>query len=81
MDFATIVGLIIAFGAVVVAGWAGGTDPRVFVSRWDALVLVLGGTIGATMISFPIMMRMTGRKWKAINMFLPRWPSFIAKRA
>ncbi|HEY9179402.1 MAG TPA: motility protein A [Candidatus Baltobacteraceae bacterium] len=54
MDLATLIGLIIAFGAVVIAGWAGGTDPHVFLGRWDALVLILGGTLGATMVSFPL---------------------------
>lgn len=54
MDLATIIGLTIAFGAVVIAGWAGGTDPKVFLSRWDALVLIIGGTLGATMVSFPL---------------------------
>jgi chemotaxis protein MotA len=54
LDVATILGLIIAFGAIFIAGWVGGTDAHVVFGRWEALVLILGGTVGATMISFPM---------------------------
>lgn len=54
MDFATILGLLIAFGAVFLAGAVGGTDPKIIFGRWDALILIIGGTIGATMTSFPM---------------------------
>ncbi len=53
MDFATIAGLILGFGAIVLAGWVGGTDPHVIFGRWEAIVLILGGTLGATLLSFP----------------------------
>lgn len=53
MDFATIAGLILGFGAILLAGWVGGTDPHVIFGRWEALVLILGGTVGATLLSFP----------------------------
>jgi chemotaxis protein MotA len=53
LDFATIAGLILGFGAIVLAGWVGGTDPHVIFGRWEALVLILGGTVGATLLSFP----------------------------
>ncbi|MDQ6930095.1 MAG: motility protein A [Candidatus Eremiobacteraeota bacterium] len=52
MDFATIVGLVIAFGVVVLAMLVGHEDPHIFIDRWDAFVLILGGTIGATLTSF-----------------------------
>ena len=54
MDFATIFGLVIAFGAIFLAGWVGGSDPHVIFGRWEALLLILGGTIGATLTSFPL---------------------------
>lgn len=54
MDFATILGLIIAFGAIFIAGWVGGTDAHVIFGRWEALLLIVGGTVGATMTSFPL---------------------------
>jgi len=53
LDFATIAGLILGFGAILLAGWVGGTDPHVIFGRWEALVLILGGTVGATLLSFP----------------------------
>ncbi len=53
MDFATIGGLILGFGAIVLAGWVGGTDPHVIFGRWEAIVLIIGGTLGATLLSFP----------------------------
>jgi len=54
LDFATILGLLIAFGCIVIAGVFGGTDPRILLGRPEALLLILGGTIGATMVSFPM---------------------------
>ncbi|MHB1551310.1 MAG: motility protein A [Vulcanimicrobiaceae bacterium] len=54
MDFATIFGLVIAFGAIFLAGWVGGSDPHVIFGRWEALLLILGGTVGATLTSFPL---------------------------
>jgi chemotaxis protein MotA len=54
MDLATLLGLLIAFGAIIIAGWVGGSDPHVIFGRWEALVLIIGGTIGATMTSFPM---------------------------
>ena len=54
MDFATIIGLILGFGAIFLAGVVGGIDPKIFFGRWDAFVLIVGGTIGATMTSFPM---------------------------
>ncbi len=54
MDVATILGLLIAFGAIFIAGWIGGTDPHIVFGRWEALLLILGGTIGATLVSFPL---------------------------
>ena len=54
MDLATIIGLLIGFGAVFLAGFVGGIDPRIFFGRWDAFVLIVGGSIGATLTSFPM---------------------------
>jgi chemotaxis protein MotA len=54
LDIATIAGLILGFGAIFVAGWVGGTDPHIVFGRWEAIVLILGGTLGATLVSFPL---------------------------
>ncbi|MBV8584363.1 MAG: MotA/TolQ/ExbB proton channel family protein, partial [Candidatus Eremiobacteraeota bacterium] len=54
MDFATIAGLIIGFGAVFFAGWVGGTDPHIVFGRYEAIILIIAGTLGATITSFPL---------------------------
>ena len=54
MDLATIFGLIIGFGAIALAGYVGGTDPHVIFGRWEAFMLIIGGTLGATLTSFPL---------------------------
>jgi len=54
LDFATILGLLIGFGAIFVAGFVGGTDPGILFGRWEAIVLIIFGTLGATLTSFPM---------------------------
>ncbi len=53
MDFATLIGIALGFGAIFLAGWVGGTDPHIIFGRWEALFLIIGGTLGATITSFP----------------------------
>lgn len=53
MDFATLIGLAIGFGAILLAGFVGGTDPHIIFGRWDAIVLIVGGSLGATITGFP----------------------------
>jgi len=53
LDIATIVGLVLGFGAIALAGIVGGTDPGIIFGRWEAIVLIIGGTLGATITSFP----------------------------
>ncbi|MFO7817600.1 MAG: motility protein A [Thermodesulfobacteriota bacterium] len=52
MDLATIIGIFLAFGLVVAAIVVGGS-PLIFVN-FPALLIVLGGTIGATLINYPL---------------------------
>ena len=54
MDFATIIGLVLAVAALSLSAWIGNVDARIIFARWEAFVLVFGGTIGATMVSFPM---------------------------
>lgn len=54
MDVATLLGLLIAFGAIFLAGYVGGADPHIIFGRWEAIVLIIGGTVGATLTSFPM---------------------------
>ena len=59
MDFATIIGLVLAFGAVVASAFIGDLD---FKTLWQpsAIILVVGGTFGATLISFPLKTFLSG---------------------
>ncbi len=54
MDFATIIGIVLAFGAVIASALIGGVDLRILYERYEAFILVFGGTLGATLISFPL---------------------------
>ena len=52
MDFATVLGVISAFGLVAIAIFMGG-GVKLFINV-PALMIVVGGTLGATMISYPL---------------------------
>ncbi len=52
MDIATVVGVISAFGLVFVAIFMGG-GIQIFINI-PALMIVVGGTLGATMINYPL---------------------------
>jgi chemotaxis protein MotA len=54
LDFATILGLVVALGALVLSAWIGHVDGGIIFARYEAFLLVFGGTIGATMIAFPM---------------------------
>ncbi len=59
MDFATIIGLVLAVAALALAALIGKVDAGIIFARYEAFLLVFVGTIGATMVSFP--MRTFGR--------------------
>ena len=52
MDIATIIGVILAFGLVILGIFVGG-GVQFFINA-PALMIVVGGTLGATMINYPI---------------------------
>jgi chemotaxis protein MotA len=54
LDFATIIGLAIAVAALALSAWIGGVDVRIIFARYEASLLVFLGTVGATMVSFPL---------------------------
>lgn len=60
MDFATILGLVIAIAALAVSAWIGKVDVSIIFARYEAFLLVLGGTVGATMVSFPMRVFLRG---------------------
>lgn len=52
MDLATIIGILVSFGLVVSAIVMGGS-PMIFVN-FPSVLIVVGGTIGATLINYPL---------------------------
>lgn len=54
MDFATIIGLMLALAALTLAAMMGGVDARIIFARYEAFILVFFGTAGATMVSYPL---------------------------
>ncbi len=54
MDLATVIGLILAVVAIVFSAYRGDINPGIFVSAYDAFLLVFLGTLGATLVSFPL---------------------------
>jgi chemotaxis protein MotA len=54
LDVATVLGILVAFGAVALAAAIGGVDLSILYERYESFFLVIGGTIGATLISFPL---------------------------
>ena len=53
MDFATIIGLALAFGAVILSAFLGDLEFKTLLQP-STIILVIGGTFGATLISFPL---------------------------
>jgi len=54
LDFATIIGLVLAVAALALAALIGKVDAGIIFARYEAFLLVFIGTIGATMVSFPM---------------------------
>jgi chemotaxis protein MotA len=54
LDFATIIGLLLAFAALTLSAMMGGVDARIIFARYEAFILVFFGTVGATMVSYPL---------------------------
>ena len=71
MDLATIIGLLAAFGAVAVSAFIGGVDVRILFERYEAFILVFGGTVGATLTSFPMRTCLNGFRTGFITAFRP----------
>jgi chemotaxis protein MotA len=54
LDFATIIGLLLAVGGLLLSAWIGKVDGGIIFARYEAFLLVFLGTVGATMVSFPM---------------------------
>lgn len=53
MDISTLLGLLVGFGALITSVLMEGGSPAAFIAP-SAILIVLGGTFGATLISFPL---------------------------
>ena len=54
MDLATVIGLVLALFSIAISAYIGDVDVSILFKRYEAFILVFGGTIAATMISFPM---------------------------
>ena len=54
MDIATVAGIALALFSIAISAYIGGVDVTILFKRYEAFILVFGGTIAATMISFPM---------------------------
>jgi chemotaxis protein MotA len=54
LDFATIIGLVLAFASLAISAYIGDVDVKIIFARYEAFILVFGGTVGATLVSFPM---------------------------
>jgi chemotaxis protein MotA len=71
LDLATIIGLLAAFGAVALSAFIGNVDARILFERYEAFILVFGGTVGATLTSFPMRTFLNGVKTGFSTAFRP----------
>jgi chemotaxis protein MotA len=54
LDLATVIGIVLALCAIAISAYIGDVDVSILFKRYEAFILVFGGTIAATMISFPM---------------------------
>ena len=52
MDITTLIGIVVAFGLVIISILVGG-DGSWFINN-PSIMIVLGGTMGATLLSYPL---------------------------
>ena len=69
MDITTLIGIAVAFGLVIISILMGG-DGSWFIN-YPSVMIVLGGTMGATLLSFPLS-EVLGVFKVAKNVFLHR---------
>jgi chemotaxis protein MotA len=54
MDIASIIGLILGFGSIIVAAEVSHANMALLYEKYEAFILVFGGTLGAAFLSFPL---------------------------
>lgn len=62
MDIASLIGIVLAFGAVLVSAFLEHTDLSILLRQYSAFILVFFGTLGAVMLSFPLKTFINGFK-------------------
>jgi chemotaxis protein MotA len=54
VDLATVIGIVLAIGSIAISAYIGGVDVSIIFHRYEAFILVFGGSMAAAMISFPL---------------------------
>lgn len=54
MDIASVIGLVLGFGSIIVAAEVSHANMSLLYEKYEAFVLVFGGTMGAAFLSFPL---------------------------
>ena len=54
MDIASIIGLVLGFGSIIVAAEVSHANMALLYEKYEAFLLVFGGTLGAAFLSFPL---------------------------
>jgi chemotaxis protein MotA len=62
MDIASIIGLVLGFGSIIVAAEVSHANMALLYEKYEAFVLVFGGTLGAAFLSFPLQTCLTSIK-------------------
>lgn len=72
MDLASLIGIVLAFGAVLVSAFLEHTDLSILIRQYSAFILVFFGTLGATMLSFPLKTFINGFKLGIVSVFFEK---------
>jgi chemotaxis protein MotA len=54
LDIATVAGLVLALFSIAISAYIGNVDVSIIFKRYEAFILVFGGTVAATLVSFPL---------------------------
>jgi chemotaxis protein MotA len=54
MDIASVIGLLLGFGSIIVAAEVSHANMALLYEKYEAFILVFGGTLGAAFLSFPL---------------------------
>jgi chemotaxis protein MotA len=72
LDLASLIGIVLAFGAVLVSAFLEHTDLSILIRQYSAFILVFFGTLGATMLSFPLKTFINGFKQGFGSVFIEK---------